>query len=322
MSTIDNEVYPEWKRGNKANISKTPITDGNVLVTTDTEELYIDIDGKRLHLTDVIRLTESQILATTNPEKKLYFATDTGKIYYHDGTEWKSISGSGSGGIVFEIRDDGCLYMICEDEEDIDKFYINDDGCLIYKLQGAEITEVNLGNVVGPPGISGGVAGFGTVTAIVDNNVGTPSVTVATSGPDTAKNFSFTFKNLKGQKGDKGDTPSLDELGGLRFGQDDEGKWGYIAPGADTVTPFKTGDGGDGFTPLIGITPSEVAGTLWFEADSGETLPTEGQQGAYIFSTVEQTDDNSIWCDDGIALTIKTKIPTGDTGEVGCFWIE
>ena len=34
-----------------------------------------------------------------------------------------------------------------------------------------------------------------------------------------------------------------DDNGGLKFAQDTEGNWGYITPGADTVNPFKTGDG-------------------------------------------------------------------------------
>ena len=34
-----------------------------------------------------------------------------------------------------------------------------------------------------------------------------------------------------------------DSLGGITFGVDDEGNYGYIKAGADTVTPFKTGGG-------------------------------------------------------------------------------
>ena len=56
----------------------------------------------------------------------------------------------------------------------------------------------------GPQGPTGDAAGFGTVTATVDSNVGTPSVTVTTSGSDTAKNFAFAFHNLKGEQGDAG----------------------------------------------------------------------------------------------------------------------
>lgn len=56
----------------------------------------------------------------------------------------------------------------------------------------------------GPQGPTGSAAGFGTPTASVDANVGTPSVTVTSSGPDTAKVFNFAFHNLKGEKGQDG----------------------------------------------------------------------------------------------------------------------
>lgn len=58
----------------------------------------------------------------------------------------------------------------------------------------------------GPQGPTGAAAGFGTPTATVDANVGTPSVTITSSGSNTAKVFNFAFKNLKGQKGDTGAT--------------------------------------------------------------------------------------------------------------------
>lgn len=44
-------------------------------------------------------------------------------------------------------------------------------------------------------------AGFGEITATIDNAVGTPEVTVTESGSDTAKNLAFAFKNLKGEPG-------------------------------------------------------------------------------------------------------------------------
>lgn len=42
----------------------------------------------------------------------------------------------------------------------------------------------------------------------------------------------FTTPNLKGTNA---------QTGGLVFGQDAEGNWGYLPPGADTVVPFKQG---------------------------------------------------------------------------------
>ena len=68
----------------------------------------------------------------------------------------------------------------------------------------------------GPQGVkgdTGSAAGFGTVTASVDSNVGTPSVEVTTSGPDTAKNITFAFHNLKGDDGDTALSDALASIG-------------------------------------------------------------------------------------------------------------
>ena len=49
-------------------------------------------------------------------------------------------------------------------------------------------------------------AGFGTVTAnVVDTGEDDPEVTIETDGTDRQKNFNFTFKNIKGKRGEKGD---------------------------------------------------------------------------------------------------------------------
>lgn len=61
----------------------------------------------------------------------------------------------------------------------------------------------------------GAAAGFGPMTVEVDGSTGVPSATVEASGPDTAKAFKISFKNLKGERGPRGSdgtgvTTSLD----------------------------------------------------------------------------------------------------------------
>ena len=79
----------------------------------------------------------------------------------------------------------------------------------------ADFTEEQLAALKGPrgdagaQGATGAAAGFGIPTATVDAGTGTPSVTVTASGADTAKVFSFAFKNLKGEKGDPGSIENI-----------------------------------------------------------------------------------------------------------------
>ena len=53
----------------------------------------------------------------------------------------------------------------------------------------------------GQDGQDGAAAGFGTIGADITGGVGTPGVTVESSGPATAKNLQFHFTNLKGETG-------------------------------------------------------------------------------------------------------------------------
>lgn len=56
----------------------------------------------------------------------------------------------------------------------------------------------------GADGAPGESAGFGTISAEVDNTTGNPSVEVQTSGPNTGKNITFLFKGIKGEAGEIG----------------------------------------------------------------------------------------------------------------------
>ena len=103
--------------------------------------------------------------------------------------------------------------------------------------------------IQGPKGDTGAAAGFGTPTATVDANVGTPSVTVTASGSDTSKVFSFAFHNLKGQPGADGQDGAPGSPG---------------TPGAP---------GADGTTPTIGTNGN------WFLGSTDTGKPSRGEQG-------------------------------------------
>lgn len=106
------------------------------------------------------------------------------------------------------IENDGEVEMVTFDTKDAFTLVAHswlaiDDGEIpeTIKLEFVTVTS-SLMTKIGPPGPA---AGFGAVTAEVDNGVGTPSVEVETSGENTAKNFHFSFHNLKGEQGNKGD---------------------------------------------------------------------------------------------------------------------
>ena len=82
----------------------------------------------------------------------------------------------------------------------------------LFVSQGAKGDKGDTG-ATGAQGPTGAAAGFGTPTASIDANVGTPSVTVTASGSNTAKVFNFAFKNLKGQPGTNGKDGVNEDVG-------------------------------------------------------------------------------------------------------------
>ena len=106
----------------------------------------------------------------------------------------------------------------------------------------------------GPQGATGAAAGFGTPTASIDANVGTPSVTVTASGSNTAKVFNFAFKNLKGATGATGPQGPAGAKGATGA-TGPQGATGATGAAAGFGTPTATVDANVG-TPSVTVTAS------------------------------------------------------------------
>lgn len=136
---------------------------------------------------------------------------------------------------------------------------------------------------IGDTGNTGAAAGFGTVSATVDETTGTPAVDVRTDGPNTALNVTFAFTGLKGKTGDKGDTG-------------DTGPQGDPGAAAGFGTPTATVDESTG-TPSVEVTASgpdtakvfsfAFAGLKGETGDTGSTGP-KGDPGTSV-SRIERT---------------------------------
>lgn len=166
-------------------------------------------------------------------------------------------------------------------------------------------TGTKVGNIRGPQGTTGSTGATGatpviTGAATVDNNVGTPGVTVVKTGTDAAPTLTFNFVNLKGATGATGATGAGVPSGGtsgqiLKKNSSNNYDTSWISPTATptngSVVPFTSGGA---FTELAKRLPLySISSTPWDTAPTnGSTKPvTSGGIYSYLRSL---TSDGSL----------------------------
>ena len=183
----------------------------------------------------------------------------------------------------------------------------------------------------GDTGATGAAAGFGTPTASVDANTGTPSVTVTASGPDTAKVFDFAFHNLKGDTGATGGVASVNgQTGAVQLNDEHipstvvtgqttvEGALGALSQQISTLVAAEAKTLKDG----IEVTLPNVSDNNRTFAVSGITADHTLAQKGYVYLSNPAAIGSDVRLDTAAGTVTVSGTLTGTTNIVASFVIK
>ena len=108
-------------------LSGYSVVNGQLIISTDTKELFLDNSNSRIKISDVITGTYSAITGNLSPlEGKIYFATDTHQLlqatYDNNTVVWTSLGGSetevitnSNATVSIELQDNKIYYLTNSD---------------------------------------------------------------------------------------------------------------------------------------------------------------------------------------------------------------
>lgn len=86
----------------EAHLGDVPVKNGQIILCTDSEKLYIDHGTSRISTSDVVQVENQEALPLA-PLDKLYITQDTGDIFFYLNGEWKKLNDTFRDYTAFEV---------------------------------------------------------------------------------------------------------------------------------------------------------------------------------------------------------------------------
>lgn len=158
----------------------------------------------------------------------------------------------------------------------------------------------------GEKGETGDVGTISNVTASVDGNVGTPTVTVTEGGTQQEKTYDFAFHNLKGIQGEKGVKGDVGVISGMTASVDN-----YVGTPSVTVT-----EGGTASEKTYDLAFHNLKGDKGDKGDTGEITSVTASVDSNVGTPEVTVVEGGTSSEKTIAFTFKNlKGQTGDAGK-------
>lgn len=109
MKTSFPNIDFQFGKGNLEALKNTAVVNGSINFTKDSRELFVDIDNRRIKISDIVIDTEVSITSLEKPEKKLYLAIDSFRLLWYDSDlmSWKIV---GSDDVFHSLNSDYAIY--------------------------------------------------------------------------------------------------------------------------------------------------------------------------------------------------------------------